>query len=273
MAEEDLCADAHGLSFAESRRSLCKVSYITLRTRLTTGLVTSTTSVRIVENYYTYPIGNSTAVDYNLVATVTNQLGTPEPYTMKGQVFCTRLPRQFTRPCNTVRFPAQSLAVDAPVRVQKKFTVGVPDRKQPLSVTSQSKLKFSNWTTLNRAQTYQSRPSLPIRCDRIQGNTRPGCVIPSFEPVHVIEVSTPEGESLSNEYTDHIDSALRSGLPHRLHKTDDATKDKNRKRACRDIPSRNGRTCDEYPFASTREGARSQPLGTGRTFGHCHITQ
>jgi hypothetical protein len=84
------------------------------------------------------------------------------------------------------------------------------------------------------------------------------------------------------EYGDHLIDAINSGLPganlgagsvplHRL--MDDALQQANRNLACPDsYPRPTGKSCDEYPFASTYEGA-STGGGTGRTFDWCGISQ
>jgi hypothetical protein len=57
---------------------------------------------------------------------------------------------------------------------------------------------------------------------------------------------------------------------HRL--TNESLRDQNRRTACKQsFPRPTGKTCDEYPFASTHEGAFTGG-GTGRTFFACGIT-
>ncbi|MFD3508546.1 hypothetical protein [Nocardia sp. NPDC058666] len=117
-----------------------------------------------------------------------------------------------------------------------------------------------------------------FRCDTTiknsQGNYQQGCVVAP---------STPQFSLGSNtaEQTGHVQAAIASGLPGSatpLHRQADAvTRDINRQTACpakgaiRDGRRLDGRSCDEYPFASTTEGAATSG-GGGRTFNpQCHV--
>lgn len=59
------------------------------------------------------------------------------------------------------------------------------------------------------------------------------------------------------EYAAHVRKAINSGLPSTLQRMTDATKKKaNYNKACpSSIPRPSGRSCDEYPFQSTYQGA------------------
>lgn len=101
----------------------------------------------------------------------------------------------------------------------------------------------------------------PIRCDYKAvtggGFAFQACVFPWFWPTHLVP------RSLVREYADHIADAQLSGEPgapddaplHRITNADDIKE--NRNTACQYAPDPrpNGKQCDEYPFASTREGA------------------
>ncbi|MFJ5809783.1 hypothetical protein [Streptomyces sp. NPDC093093] len=122
-------------------------------------------------------------------------------------------------------------------------------------------------------------PTTGFRCDSTMktssGKYRQGCVVPGVTPEFELTASTPE-------QTWHVQEALRSGLPgaagrplHRL--ADKVKRDINRQKSC----PRSGRvpedrrlatrSCDEYPFASSREGAASSN-GPGRTaHPDCHV--
>lgn len=114
-----------------------------------------------------------------------------------------------------------------------------------------------------------------VRCDNELGDRGPGCVIPFATPTMTWDAS------VFPEYASHVAAAVNSGLPganlgassvplHRL--TDPALRDANRNKACpQSLPRPTGKSCDEYPFASTYEGA-STGGGTGRTFNWCSIT-
>ncbi|MGX1778569.1 NucA/NucB deoxyribonuclease domain-containing protein [Nocardia brasiliensis] len=118
-----------------------------------------------------------------------------------------------------------------------------------------------------------------FRCDTTFKNTngklQQGCVASGYTP-------SLEMNSSASQNTGHAERAIQSGLPgaegRPLHRqTDRATIDINRQTSCprkgpiADARRVDGRTCDEYPFASTTEGAAST-TGPGRTFNpECHI--
>lgn len=107
----------------------------------------------------------------------------------------------------------------------------------------------------------------PIRCDSLPsiGSKAGGCVHPAFIPTHKISRKDPKIKHVA----EHIYKAQRSRLKtkwgwkghgpplHRLMSK--ADQDQNREAACpkrRPRPTKgNRRSCDEYPFASTEEGA------------------
>jgi hypothetical protein len=140
----------------------------------------------------------------------------------------------------------------------------------------------TGWSLSFRAPTAQEWVSgqfgnaADIRCDSELINRVAGCVIPFATPTMTWAYwEFPE-------YGDHLIDAINSGLPganlgagsvplHRL--MDDALQQANRNLACPDsYPRPTGKSCDEYPFASTYEGA-STGGGTGRTFDWCGISQ
>jgi len=109
-------------------------------------------------------------------------------------------------------------------------------------------------------------PITKARCDseKFQGNPPPGCVNPDFKPTFKLTAS--DGVP---DITAHIARAQRTlkqawglkGSGPALHRTtDDALIDRNRRVSC--PPNRKrptGKNCDEYPFASTEEGAANNP--------------
>ncbi|TCB97288.1 hypothetical protein E0H26_13610 [Micromonospora zingiberis] len=100
------------------------------------------------------------------------------------------------------------------------------------------------------------------RCDDALPGRPVGCTVAFVEPTHTIS-------SLAHPtYARHIGLALNFGLPSRLTRTTDGTRNEsNRRIACTDPQGRPrpaGFSCDEYPFASTYEGAASHAYG--RTF-------
>ncbi len=124
-------------------------------------------------------------------------------------------------------------------------------------------------------------PSVPTtRCDHaIPGNnTVAGCVFPGWTPTHTYYLSGDYPELAT-----HIYYAQQSGLPgaatgsgmpntsplRRLISAEE--QGDNRKTACPDRYVRPAtKSCDEYPFASSRQGADTGG-GPGRTFDFCQI--
>lgn len=97
------------------------------------------------------------------------------------------------------------------------------------------------------------------RCDQLIGGKPAGCAYPSAEARHNIpSLRYPK-------YARHVSLALAYGLDRTLTRTTDpAIMDANRRVACGGREGTDGWSCDEYPYASTLQGAASQPYG--RTF-------
>lgn len=114
-----------------------------------------------------------------------------------------------------------------------------------------------------------------IRCDNLTpGLSRIGCVVWAYTPYMQYSLTGPRPELAR-----HISDAQASGLPGRpgtqpltrLWTGDDSAD--NRNTACPSSYTRPaGKSCDEYPFATSRQGADTGG-GTGRTFSWCQIRQ
>jgi hypothetical protein len=120
-----------------------------------------------------------------------------------------------------------------------------------------------------------------VRCDhKLPGNsTKPGCVFSKYMPIMVYR--------LNGEYSElarHIRAAQKSGLPGAYGRgkalkrlTDPEKQKKNRTRACPSTLKRpKGKSCDEYPFASTVQGAYTgnpdgKPRDLRRSHKFCHL--
>lgn len=97
-----------------------------------------------------------------------------------------------------------------------------------------------------------------FRCDNATvGRSTPGCVIPwSAEWLVYRSIDTPALAS-------HVSRAQASGLPGApggtplIRTTNKTTIKTNRNRACYQRPSIAGKSCDEYPVATSREGLAS----------------
>ncbi|MCC9738399.1 hypothetical protein [Streptomyces sp. MNU89] len=111
-----------------------------------------------------------------------------------------------------------------------------------------------------------------IRCDNATGGRwrTVGCVVPWYAPTLTYSRSDYPG------LASHVDRAQKSGLPGAtaeaplIRTTDAAVINTNRTRACGDAPSLTGLSCDEYPFATTRQGLSNG--GERRTFDGCSFT-
>jgi hypothetical protein len=115
----------------------------------------------------------------------------------------------------------------------------------------------------------------PVRCDNALGNGNVGCVIPGGTMQIIYS------KAIYPLYASHVTRAQASGLPggtvskplHRLQAK--AAIDKNRAKLCPSGPAYLkrpvGYECDEYPFASTKEGAALSG-GGARTHSGCQIT-
>ncbi|MEU9284364.1 hypothetical protein AB0D57_06450 [Streptomyces sp. NPDC048275] len=111
-------------------------------------------------------------------------------------------------------------------------------------------------------------------------NTRPGVVFPESVPTmrYSLTGSYPE-------LAKHIQEAQKSGLPggtkaKPLTRITGSAVTRNRDRSCprgpNAYPRPSGKTCDEYPMASTRQGASTaRPRGPARTYDPiaCHIAE
>ncbi|WP_435875254.1 NucA/NucB deoxyribonuclease domain-containing protein [Pseudarthrobacter enclensis] len=115
--------------------------------------------------------------------------------------------------------------------------------------------------------------STDVRCDTaVPGKTTTGCVIPGITP------GITYNSAYYPAFAAHISKAQQSGLPggwdqiplHRL--VDTTLQAANRNKACPSSWVRPaGKSCDEYPFSSTHEGAYTGG-GTARTWPGCEIT-
>ncbi|MEU4313445.1 hypothetical protein [Nocardia sp. NPDC024068] len=115
----------------------------------------------------------------------------------------------------------------------------------------------------------QEAPLAVIRCDNMLSANKPGCVFPEIRPVLTYNEPAKVGELAG-----HIAAAQNSGVPGGvggtpLHKGTQELETVNRDITCKKnprVPSPvpTGRDCDEYPFASSREGGSFG--GAERTF-------
>jgi hypothetical protein len=111
---------------------------------------------------------------------------------------------------------------------------------------------------------YTVSVSHPIRCDNaLRGTGTPGCVIPVTADTNFFPYAT--------SWASHVTQAIASGLPATLNRRYDVgAKNTSRKLSCpRSLNRPSGKSCDEYPFASTAQGA--SVAGKARTFHGCNV--
>jgi hypothetical protein len=106
-----------------------------------------------------------------------------------------------------------------------------------------------------------------VRCDSLFSNRGWGCVFPDSGPQRYFLNS-----GFFPDVAEHVAASQASGVPgHDIPLTRQMNTDANREVACPDSrPKPQGMSCDEYPFASTKEGAASAP-DNGETFWWCQI--
>ncbi|MBM0231890.1 hypothetical protein JNW91_08490 [Micromonospora sp. STR1_7] len=143
------------------------------------------------------------------------------------------------------------------------------------------KHRFFNpsWNASGGATTELVSEFPTIRCDNsVPGYSVPGCIFPDWAGVYTYRLSGPYAE-----LAEHIRDAQQSGLPGAFPGTgpntapltrlvDPMLQNRNRAKACpTSWPRPEGRSCDEYPMASTQQGAAGR-TATGRTFPWCSVS-
>ena len=134
-----------------------------------------------------------------------------------------------------------------------------------LNATQWINLRFSHPTS-NHSASYGLGVS--VRCDTEFASQGGGCVFPSFTPTFVLDSNLPEVDESAHHILVAQDELIHHpglrgfGLPlNRL--ANQVLSDRNRETACEGfVPAEPGDSCDEYPFASTYQGA--DMAGPGR---------
>lgn len=126
------------------------------------------------------------------------------------------------------------------------------------------------WRFANSAWAYSVSLTVTppqVRCDNATPGTGIGCVFPGYVPTMAYSLSGPYAQ-----LAQHIQDAQGSGLPTTLTRvTDPNIQDANRATACpAGYPRPDGFSCDEYPFASTYQGAIFTGGGP-RTWDWCQL--
>lgn len=261
------CIDA-GVSntYYVSRFDACGIFNGTLTVTSTTNGVTTVTGIMnfLIYNYL-YTSGSLTTWANQIEVQPSTISGTAAGTTITGTPFC-------TGSCvyASSSFPAQTPGVGVSASGESYYNW--------LGASGDVGFGSSDWTlrfkapsTANAAVMTRSAPD--IRCDQaLPGSASAGCVVP-YAPGFI----RYDGTSFI-EFGAHVSGAQASGLPgsvtssplHRL--TDPTLRNLNRATACGGVPHPDpNRSCDEYPFASSWEGAYTGG-GTARTQSWCQIT-
>ncbi|MFF7266701.1 hypothetical protein ACFZCL_41465 [Streptomyces sp. NPDC008159] len=95
-----------------------------------------------------------------------------------------------------------------------------------------------------------------------------GCVVPWYPSILYYHQATYP------DLAKHVKRAQASGLPggsfkNPLTRTDAQTIRDNRTKACGDAPNIHGKSCDEYPIATSKQGLSSG--GSRRSFPGCDL--
>lgn len=159
------------------------------------------------------------------------------------------------------------------------FTGAIQNRRASATIS------FGNNSPRHTPSTPAVISNPATRCDTTMftsaKNPSPGCVFNTLTPN--FDMNSSKYATQTPQASGHVQAALAAGIPggslsNPLHRLADTSKrDVNRQTACpKSGPIRDGRrlatrSCDEYPFASTNEGAALSG-GPGRTFQpQCHV--
>ncbi|GAB3622103.1 hypothetical protein GCM10027418_01850 [Mariniluteicoccus endophyticus] len=144
-------------------------------------------------------------------------------------------------------------------------TVGISNEYEIVGVGLISDFK---WRDTETGDEYNwTADANPIRCDgggHFGKGYKEGCVLP--KAVGTYHIPTYHAGTPFPQYARHIRYALASGLPARLTRATKDVGNANRAAACPRGPV----SCDEYPFASTTQGADSG-TGPARSFNWCNM--
>ena len=209
---------------------------------------------------YAFTSASSTNWQFQATLGEVSAWGTALGTTISGTSWCEGV-------CTTgpQSWPTKQLSPGTTYEGYASANATVPNRGDIGATVIHTTLTTSNpqWMSPRTAKTQTA----PVRCDNMLPGRGPGCVF---------EVIPELNYSLSGPYPElaaHIRDAQQSGLPggsstrplHRL--TDSDMREKNRNTSCPSSLTRPpGTDCDEYPFASTWEGAATGSGGFSRRF-------
>ncbi|MGW7283731.1 NucA/NucB deoxyribonuclease domain-containing protein [Streptomyces sp. NPDC054844] len=227
-------------------------------------------------NEYVYTDDTAGTWGHQVAILLYNTWGQTSGTTVEGEATCAGA---CSLPASDIDFPAQLVTLsnmpygDALPTTTATASGAIGEAKS----TMYWEFKNPSWT--KQPDMVGSQVPVTVRCDNAtKGVSAVGCVFRDYAPVNVVSRS-----GLYPNYARHIADAQASGLPGAYpdgqpltRLTDDTARQNNRNTACPQAssggyPRPTGYSCDEYPFASTHEGAASNPL-LGRTFEWCQIS-
>jgi hypothetical protein len=167
---------------------------------------------------------------------------------------------------SSYNFPTQAVTINAMINGDSFYNTTATTPGAVGTANSAYAWRFSNPAWQYDAGLETSPPQ--YRCDNATpGKNGPGCVFPAYTPYLVYSLSGPYPQ-----LAQHIQAAQGSGLPTILSRvTDPGIVAANRATACPgSYPRPAGLSCDEYPFASSYQGAVFTGGGP-RTWDWCQV--
>lgn len=267
----DWCAASTGTPVAGSRTEACQVNGLLFTTRRITNGVTTVTG-EVSMNVFNYTFANASMPNWQ------HQIGIA-PATGWGDAALAIVAGTFEvdGDCYTLGTPDFAPQFLSPLNnVPRTGTAGAETTATAVGATGDC---TTTWNLAFNAPGYTTATTWynmsETDCDNATGanGSRPqrvGCVVWWF-PAMVLY-----SQSRYPSLAAHVSIAQNSGLPGAgfedpLHRNEtDATVNLNRSRACGNPPSIPGKSCDEYPLATTYEGLAFG--GTLRSFTGCNIS-
>lgn len=265
VAYPNWCLDlAHSNHYSGTRTSTCAMISLALEVFDGRNVLVGTALYNLYN--YVYMDTSQTTWVNQIAFSPYKVTGAASSISVRGTATCAG------QACTAVRqsFPLQSPSLNGKAEGEsswkwtgKKGTSGV--------ATPGWTVTFEAAAAPNSVTYLRSAPAL--RCDDAVPGRAAGCIVPAVTP-HI-----DYDANYFRDFGDHVSEAQRSGLPGSetsgipLHRTTNtALRDSNRSTACpASFPRPAGYSCDEYPFASTHEGA-SRSGGGPRTLDWCQIS-
>jgi hypothetical protein len=264
------CADSDGEPVSAARTAACRVRGLLLTTTITTNGVPRLTG-ELNMNVFDYTYGAVDLPNWGHQIGVAPNTGWGDA--LRASVSGTSSATGDCTASGAAIFPVQSLAPNNGVMRQGE-SYAATTAVAPGAIGYCTTTWSLTFTTPGYPPAGSTSSMSEMSCDNAIGANgfrpaRVGCVIPWFPAAKTYFRSTHP------TLADHVARAQASGLPGATfanplnRNVDQTTIDQNRNLACGDAPSLSGRSCDEYPLASTYQGMAFG--GTRRTFTGCDI--